>query len=405
MISQAIILVGGKGSRLGSLTKSQAKPILPVCGTPFLDRILFQVAQYGVRHVLLLAGHGGEEVRALYDKKTISSAYIEVILEPEPLGTAGALAYCSDRLEESFLLMNGDSIFHINLFNFVEQHKGHDFALALRAYSDVSRYGQVIMNEQEQVVQFADKSGHGAGVINAGIYILNKSILNYVPKTGFCSMENEVFPSIVQERLLYGSEHDGFFLDIGVPESYQYAQNHLDVNLTAPALFLDRDGVLNVDSGYVSTKERFVWRKGVFEALTQALRLGYRIIVVTNQSGVARGYYTRQDVIDLHDWINDELRHHGSHICSFYYCPHHIEGTVAEYIRPCFWRKPEPGMLLKAFECWNIDKEKSFLLGDKQTDLNAAEAAGIQGFLVTNKPLIDDFITAHQGLQARRHCE
>jgi D-glycero-D-manno-heptose 1,7-bisphosphate phosphatase len=148
-----------------------------------------------------------------------------------------------------------------------------------------------------------------------------------------------------------------------------------------PAAFLDRDGILNEDSGYVSRREEFRWCKGAVKAVKALNELGYLVFVITNQAGVAYGLYEEQAVLDLHDWMNAELATCGAHIDGFYYCPHHPQGVRPSYAFTCECRKPNPGMLLKAMHEWNVDRDRSFLIGDKETDIRAAGAAGISSLL------------------------
>lgn len=159
-----------------------------------------------------------------------------------------------------------------------------------------------------------------------------------------------------------------------------------------PAVFFDRDGVLNVDKGYLYRTADFEWTPGAQEAIRQLKALGYLVFVVTNQSGVARGYYTEADVTALHAWMNVELAKVGAHIDRFYYCPHLAAATVENYRLDCHCRKPMPGMIVQAFGEWEVDRERSFLVGDKTSDVEAAEAAGIRGMLFTGGNL-NDFIT------------
>ncbi len=146
-------------------------------------------------------------------------------------------------------------------------------------------------------------------------------------------------------------------------------------------LFLDRDGVINKDKSYLYKIEDFEWVEGVKEALTMATNAGYEIIVVTNQSGVARGYYTEEDVKRLHDYISAELAVIGVFILDFYYCPHLLGASVKKYDIDCECRKPKPGMLLQAMEDYSVCKEQSFMIGDSLRDVEAAESAGIRGYL------------------------
>lgn len=146
-------------------------------------------------------------------------------------------------------------------------------------------------------------------------------------------------------------------------------------------LFLDRDGVINVDTSYLYKIEDFQWIEGAKEALKLAVTAGYELIVVTNQSGIARGYFQVADMKKLHSFIAEELAKEGAPILDFYYCPHLKESLIPEYALDCECRKPKPGMLLKAFADYSIDKEQSLLVGDSKRDIEAAVAAGLRGYL------------------------
>lgn len=146
-----------------------------------------------------------------------------------------------------------------------------------------------------------------------------------------------------------------------------------------PAAFFDRDGVLNVDHGYAHRPEQLEWIAGAPEAVRLLNAAGYSVFVITNQSGVARGYYDESAVRLFHTHMQDSLSSHGAHIDAFYYCPHHPEGTVKALAIRCRCRKPGPGMLEQAASEWPIDLARSFLIGDKDNDIAAAAAFHIRG--------------------------
>ena len=148
-----------------------------------------------------------------------------------------------------------------------------------------------------------------------------------------------------------------------------------------PALFLDRDGVLNVDKGYVSRVEDFEWVEGAKQTIAAFNARNWLVFVVTNQSGIARNYYTEAEMQLLHDWMLAELAGAGAHVDRIYFCPFHEEGENPAYRKDSFDRKPKPGMLLQAMADFPVKREQSFLIGDKETDLEAARAAGIAGYL------------------------
>jgi len=169
-----------------------------------------------------------------------------------------------------------------------------------------------------------------------------------------------------------------------------------------PAVFFDRDGVLNHDLDFIYRPADFVWNDGAKEAIKWCNDHGYRVIVVTNQSGIARGYYKEADFQGLVRWIDGELTAVGAHIDATYFCPHHPEAPLVEYRAECRCRKPQAGMIEDAIREWNIDRAASILIGDHERDLEAAAKAGIAGFLYREGNLKDFLLSAlhaHSGLR------
>ena len=156
-----------------------------------------------------------------------------------------------------------------------------------------------------------------------------------------------------------------------------------------PAAFLDRDGVLNRNVGYLFEPSRLEWMPGAIEAVAFLKTQGFRVFVVTNQSGVARGLYSEDDVEALHAAMQDVLARAGTAVDAFAYCPHHPEGTIERYRLRCACRKPEPGMILDLAAAYPTDLRRSFLVGDKPSDLEAAAATGMDGFLYDGGLLLD----------------
>lgn len=229
VISQACILVGGKGTRLGDLTRATPKPLMEIGGgAVFLDIVIGQLARQGFTDIVLLAGYLGDAVRNRYDNKSSSAAGIRVVIEPEPRGTAGALVAAKDLIAPRFLLLNGDSFFDIDLRAFAAHGTADDCEalLALRHVPDASRYGAVAL-QGDRIVRFAEKrEAAGAALINAGICLLQADAVDRV-HTLPCSLETDVFPLLVEERRLYGKVCEGYFIDIGLPESLAQARRDL----------------------------------------------------------------------------------------------------------------------------------------------------------------------------------
>ncbi len=154
------------------------------------------------------------------------------------------------------------------------------------------------------------------------------------------------------------------------------------------AVFFDRDGTLNVDIDYLHRPEDFIWIEGAKEAIKYVNDKGYLAILVTNQSGVARGYYPEADIKEVYDWMNTELAEIGAHLDALFYCPHHPKGKIPAYTKTCNCRKPDTGMVDEACLRFNIDRSKSYFVGDSERDLECAQKAGVAGIFYRSGSLL-----------------
>lgn len=396
---QAVILVGGRGTRLGALTEDCPKPLVDVGGHPFLDHLIVNLVRHGFTDILLLAGYLAEQIEALEKRAASLGCRITCVVEPSPAGTAGALLHARDHLAEQFLLLNGDSFFDINYLDLCALEIGGENtgAIGLRRMSDTGRYGRVELSGNK-LTAFAEKTANSPGLINSGIYWLDKSVLEWISMSP-ASLETHVLPRLAKAGQLTGKSYDGFFIDIGIPEDLARAQTEIPEQLRRPAVFLDRDGVLNTDTGYPHRPDQIEWIEGAHDAVKMLNDRGYFVFVVTNQGGIAHGYYQEETVGQLHQWMNAELAKSGAHIDDWRYCPFHPDAAVSAYRAPHPWRKPCAGMLLDLMKHWPIDHAGSFLIGDRETDMKAARNARIPGYLFTGGSLAE-FVTGIMESQA-----
>lgn len=398
-LRQAVCLVGGRGTRLGALTDATPKPLLEVGGRPFLDYLIGEANRFGLERLLLLAGHNAEEVVRRYEGRTVGGLSISVVVEAAPAGTAGALANAAAHLDPAFILMNGDSFFDFNWLALAPALERDDWTIHLTLASGIrgERYGRVEV-QGDRVSRFLPK-GESDLPINAGIYLVRRHVLEGIGSIP-CSLENDVLPALASEGQLLGTTAEGTFIDIGIPHDFARAQHAMPAFVRRPAAFLDRDGVINHDDNYVHRPDQVRWIDGAKEAIRWLNDAGFYVFVVTNQAGVARGYYGEDDVKSLHAWMQRELQSFGAHIDCFEYCPHHPEGAVERYRRVSELRKPGPGMILKLQDEWSVDKEGSFMIGDRDIDMQAAAAAGVAGHQFPGGNLLD-FVRKHAPARRR----
>lgn len=223
----AAILAGGLGTRLRSQVADRPKVLAPVHGRPYVAYLLDQLAEAGFREVILLTGYLGEQIRSFFGD-TFAGLRLKYSFEPSPLGTAGALRLALPALRSStIVVLNGDSFCAAPLPEFLAIHRRHsaDISLVLTPVEDCSRYGQVRLAPDSRVLNFEEKCPAGqAGWVNAGIYLINKLLIEDIPTEKSLSLEREMFPLWAGVRQCFGFPCKGRFLDIGTPESYAKAE-------------------------------------------------------------------------------------------------------------------------------------------------------------------------------------
>lgn len=362
-----VILCGGYGSRLKQLTKKIPKPLLEVNNKPFLYYLINNLKRFGLKNILILSHYKSDEFK-VYFKNNFKEMNIRVVKEKSKLGTGGSILNSIKYLENKFYILNGDTYFDINLLTLESNLKNSGLIVAgtKKKKSDYSYTykNNIIINKKEK-----EKNC----LVSGGVYLARKSFFkNYTIKN--VDLDKEIiWPNIKKKKIRLKIFNEPFH-DIGSSmKDFKQTQRFLKKNYFKPCCFLDRDGVINFDTGYVHSKNKFKWKNNVIKGIKYLNENNYYVIVITNQAGIAHGFYREKDVIILHNHINKTLFRYGAHIDRFYFCPHHSEAKIKKYKKNCNFRKPNIGMFKKAFNNFKILKNKSFFVGDKDTDKEASK--------------------------------
>lgn len=377
---EAIILAGGMGTRIRERVPDLPKVLAPVNGVPFLDYVLNMLVRYGVDRFILAVGYKAPAILSRYGSEYMGVP-VDYSFESSPLGTGGAIksamAFCTG---ERCIVVNGDTLCDVNLSAMEQCHiaAGRAVTVCVKPMRGFERYGNVEVKDG-RVKAFHEKEKCEFGKINAGVYIVEKKLIDSIDKSVF-SFERDVLENTSNHITAF--ETNGYFIDIGVPQDYDRAQQELSRSIKVGAVFLDRDGTLNSEVDYLSSPEDFRFIYGAARALRAIHCKGYLAIVVTNQAGVAKGYYAESAIGKLHGHIDRLLKKEGTYIDAYYYCPHHPNATVEKYRLQCPCRKPGTGMIEKAVSDFaakgiEIDLAASLMVGDTENDILTGKNAGI----------------------------
>ncbi len=360
---------------------------------PFPDYLLLEAWRFGFREVLLIAADGTSRARACLDASRLGEdtrLSIKAIESPGT-GTGGALHTARSRLDDHFLLLEGSSWFDFNWLSLVTIDGAEHATATLALRQPIGPSARKSARLDGAAVR---GFGGAPGPVAGGVCLMSSRIVEHVSAAS--SLEDDVFPRLAQSGDLRGLVASGRYIDIADPADRATAGGCVPKWRRRPAVFLDRDGTLNQDTGYVHRAEDLRWLPGAMRAVRRLNDSGHYVFVVTNQSGVARGMFDEAAVRDLHRFMNRELRAAGAHIDDMRYCPHHPDATIAAYRSVCACRKPAGGMILDLMEHWPVIASSSIMIGDKEIDAAAGRAAGIASEIVPAGELesfVDTFLS------------
>ena len=382
MTDQCIILAGGIGSRLGKITKKTPKPLINVNKKPFINYIIKNFYRQGVRNFLILTWYKNH----LFIKKLKNSfkdAKIKIVKENKKLGTAGALRNSINHLKENFFVTNGDTFFDINIRDLEFQTKKNfsKIGVALKTSFEHKNCLSYKINSKKIIISFK-KNKKRKKLICGGIYYLNKKVIKKLKKQNLDIDKDIILNHLKSKKKITAKIYDRSFIDIGSKISLKKASNFIKKNIKKPCVFLDRDGVINKDLGYVHKPTQIKWNKNIFKAIKYLNDKNIRVIILTNQAGIAKGIFKEKDFFILTNWISKEFIKRGCFIDYTYHCPFHPMAKIKKFKKKSIYRKPGNGMLEKAFKDWEIIRNKSILIGDKEIDIQAGIKSKIKSYYV-----------------------
>ena len=396
---QAVIMAGGKGTRIASINSDVPKPMIIICGKPILLHQVECLKRQGITEIILVIGHLGHIIKDYFKDGKEFGVSIQYIEETVPLGTAGALYYLKDIIKDDFLLINGDIIFDVDFERFMQYHKEKGGYATILTHPNSHPYdsGLVFTDKERFVTKWLhkeDERTYYRNRVNAGLHILSPNLLSAFDEVKKLDLDRDILKTLIPNRQLVAYDSPEYVKDMGTPERYQMVTKDIENGLVQAknlknkqkAIFLDRDGTINVYKGFITRPEEFELISGIAEKIKKINESGYLAIVVTNQPVIARGECSIEELDIIHQKMETLLGEKGAYIDDLFYCPHHpdkgFEGERIEYKIACECRKPKPGLLYQAAEKYNIDLKESYMVGDDERDMEAGRRAGCKVYKV-----------------------
>lgn len=409
---QLVIIAGGKGTRLG--LEDIPKPMVKIGDKPILEHQIELAKSYGIKEIFILSGHLAHIIENYFSNGEKWGVKIHHIIEPYPLGTAGSVKLLEEKINDRFLVFYGDVVMDFDIQSFINFDRVYNSIGTTLVHPNDHPYDSDLLeiNENNEVIKFLPKphkeDEYYQNLVNAAVYIFSPKIFDYIENGISQDFGKHILPKIVEsgENLMAYSTPE-YIKDMGTADRFEKVCNdflsgkvaRLNKKNPRPAIFLDRDGVVCKDMDTKPFAKDFELLEGVTQAIKKINKSDYLSVVVTNQPMIAKGFVTFDEVYNTHKKMETLLGEKGAYLNKIYFCPHHpekgFEGEIKELKIDCDCRKPKSGMLLKAQKELNIDLKKSWMIGDKKTDIIAGKNVGCKTILIhdtINKSEDCDFV-------------
>lgn len=410
-------MAGGRGTRISELFPDIPKPLISIDGIPVLEREIISLRDQGFTDIILTIGYMAEKIQDYFDDGSKLEVSITYFVEDKPLGNAGALFKLD--LKEDFLLLNADAVFDVNFNRMVDYHieKGGLVTLFTHPNSHPYDSGLIIADKNGEVNAWLAREDkrpeYYRNRVNAGLHVISPKALELSGvkkeevgievdgKVKKVDLDRQILKPLCGTHTMFCYDSPEYVKDMGTPERFCSVERDYKAGVVKAknlsnkqkAIFLDRDGTINRYVGFLRKTEELELLPDAAEAIKLINTSGYLAVVVTNQPVIARGEVTWDKLQEIHNKMETELGKQGAYLDAIYYCPHHphkgYEGEIPELKFDCDCRKPKPGMLIKAAQDLNIDLEKSWMIGDSDSDVEAGNAAGCKKIKIEEGGLLE----------------
>lgn len=399
---KVVINAGGKGTRISKVDPTIPKPLIKVAGKPILERIINTLVAQGFNDIIITVGYLADKIVEYFGDGSLYGAHITYYVENIPLGTAGALFKLKDQLVNDFMLINSDVLFDIDLKKFVNFHIEKNSLATILVHPNSHPYDSSILEVDscdavtKWLMKGEKKPRWYKNIVNAGIHILSPKLLQNNIKNEKIDLDKDIIMPLQNTKTLFAYETSEYIKDMGTPDRLKQVEKDLKSGLVAQknlshkqrAIFLDRDGTINKYIGFLRDIDQFELIDDVAEAIRIINDSSFLSIVITNQPVIARGEVTCEQLDKIHKKMETLLGEAGAYLDAIYVCPHHPDkgfvGEVKELKIECDCRKPKPGLLFRAENDFNLDLDKSWMIGDSEDDVLAGKAAGCRTILITD---------------------
>lgn len=390
---KVLVVSGGKGTRLSTILEEIPKPMISILGKPLLERLLLHAKKYRLKKFLFKTGYLSEKIESYFGNGRNYNCKIEYLIEKELLGTCGGLNFLKNE-KNPVIVIYGDTLININLIKLLKYHYSQNAQVTLVVHeSDHPEDSDIVVrNDDGQVIDIIHKPGSNqfGNISNAALYVINPECFSEIPEKGVWDFGKNLIPKLIAKKYkIFAYLTTEYIKDIGTVKRYNEVLDditHGKVYNRVQAVFLDRDGVINIEKGLISKKEDLSLMPDASYAIGLLNDVGIPSFVTTNQPVIARNMCTLEELEEIHTYLCQLLNKEGVYLNDIYYCPHHPDKGFpeenVEFKCRCTCRKPQIGLLKEVEKEYNLDLKQCFIIGDSTTDIQTGINAGCRTILL-----------------------